>query len=71
MFWRDSGRVGRDLRNLPKQASGFKIAQNAMNPNKITCSGRVLGGQAETSEIYQKPLASKTAAWGIKLLSGA
>ena len=43
-----------------------------MNPNKITCSGRVLSGQAETSEIYQhKPLASKTAVWGIKLLSGA
>ena len=32
-----------------------------MNPNKITCSGGVLGGKAETSEIYQnKPLASKS-----------
>ena len=32
-----------------------------MNPNKITCSGGVLGGSAETSEIYQnKPLAAKS-----------
>ena len=32
-----------------------------MNPNQIKCSGGVLGGSAETSEIYQnKPLAAKS-----------